>query len=172
MQDRFNYRIALHQDKYEEYGLEKFKNQRIFEVRTLNVGVENSTVEIIAEYPNGDWAVREIDEEDATLKAMVNSQKYGYREISIKLKRTEGAIKRRMLDLKMEKRPPKAENHNFWKQKEIDIVRDLWLKGYQTCIIAEYINRSALSINGMLERHQYFGDPPRKNQTRSKHGQN
>lgn len=67
MQDRFNYRIALHQDKYEEYGLEKFKNQRIFEVKTLNIGYENSTVEIIAEYPNGDWAVREIDIEDVDL---------------------------------------------------------------------------------------------------------
>ena len=111
-------------------------------------------------------------EETNTLIKMVNSQKYGYREISIALKRTEGAIKRRMLDIKLEKRPIKAENHNKWKQEEIDKLRDLWLKGYQSCIIAEYINRSALSINGMLERHQYFGDPPRKNQTRSKHGQN
>lgn len=67
MKDRFNYRIALHQDKYEEYGLEKFKNQRIFEVKTLNMGYENSTVEIIAEYSNGDWAVREIDIEDVDL---------------------------------------------------------------------------------------------------------
>ena len=67
MQNRFKYRIALHQDKYEEYGLEKFKNQRIFEVKTLNMGYENSTVEIIAEYPNGDWAVREIDYKDIDL---------------------------------------------------------------------------------------------------------
>ena len=67
MNDRFKFRIALHQDKYEEYGLEKFKNQRIFEVKTLNVGYENSTVEIIADYPNGDWAVCEIDEADVDL---------------------------------------------------------------------------------------------------------
>ena len=67
MNDRFKFRIALHQDKYEEYGLEKFKNQRIFEVKTINVGYENSTVEIIADYQNGDWAVREIDEADVEL---------------------------------------------------------------------------------------------------------
>lgn len=67
MQDRFKFRIALHQDKYEEYGLEEFKNQRIFEVKSLNIGYENSTVEIIAEYPNGDWAVSEIDIEDVVL---------------------------------------------------------------------------------------------------------
>lgn len=67
MNDRFKYRIALHQNKYEEYGLEKFKNQRIFEVKSLNIGYENSTVEIITEYSNGDWAVREIDIEDVDL---------------------------------------------------------------------------------------------------------
>lgn len=67
MNDRFKFRIALHQDKYEEYGLEKFKNQKTFEVKTLNVGYENSTVEIIADYPNGDWAVREIDKNDVDL---------------------------------------------------------------------------------------------------------
>lgn len=67
MNDRFKFRASLHQDKYEEYGLEKFKNQRIFEVKTINVGYENSTVEIIADYPNGDLAVREIDEADVKL---------------------------------------------------------------------------------------------------------
>lgn len=102
-------------------------------------------------------------EEDEKLKELVESQKYGYREISIILKRTEGALKRRMLDLKLEKRPPKAYNHNMWKDEEIQIVKDLWLKGYQSCIISEYLpNRSALAVNGILERHKYFGDPPLK----------
>lgn len=102
-------------------------------------------------------------EEDAKLTEMVNSQKYGYREISITLKRTEGALKRRMVDLKMEKRPPKAYNHNMWTEKEINKVRKMWLQGFQSCIISEYLpGRSALAINGLLERHKYFGDPPLK----------
>jgi hypothetical protein len=101
-------------------------------------------------------------EEDLKFIELVNSQKYGYREISIILKRTEGALKRRMLDLKIEKRPPKAYNHNSWTQEELSTVKDLWLKGYQSCVIAEYINRSALAINGILERYKYFGDPPLK----------
>ena len=67
MQDRFKFRAILHQDKYEEYGLEKFKNQRIFDVQTINVGCENSTIVIIADYPNGDWAIREINEKDIDL---------------------------------------------------------------------------------------------------------
>lgn len=103
--------------------------------------------------------------ENAKLIKLVNSQKYGYREISITLKRTEGAIKRQMLKLKLEKRPLREGTHNMWKETEIETVRDLWLKGYQSCVIAEYLpGRSALAINGLLERYQYFGEPPRKNQ--------
>lgn len=94
--------------------------------------------------------------EDEKLKNLLNSYKYGYRDISILLKRTEGAIKRRMLDLNIKGRPLKADNHNKWEISEIQTVKDLYLKGYKSCIIAEYINRSALAINGLLERHNYF----------------
>ena len=110
-------------------------------------------------------------EENEKLINLVNSQKYGYRDISIILKRTEGALKRQMLKLKLEKRPLREGTHNMWKEKEIEIVRDLWLKGYQSCIIAEDLpGRSALSINGLLERYGYFGEPPRKNQIRGEVG--
>lgn len=67
MQDRFKFRAVLHQNKYEEYQLEKFSHQRVFDVMSINLGIEYSTIEIIAEYPNGDWAVREIDDKDIDL---------------------------------------------------------------------------------------------------------
>ena len=67
MQDRFKFRAVLHQNKYEEYRLEKFSHQRVFDVMSINLGIEYSTIEIIAEYPNGDLAVREIDDEDIDL---------------------------------------------------------------------------------------------------------
>ena len=67
MKDRFKFRAVLHQNKYEEYRLEKFSHQRVFDVMSINLGIEYSTIEIIAEYPNGDWAVREIDDEDIDL---------------------------------------------------------------------------------------------------------
>lgn len=95
-------------------------------------------------------------EEDERLIKLLSTYNYGYREISIKLKRTEGAIKRRMIDKKIKSRPLKADNHNPWKKSEIDIVRDLYLKGYKSQIIAEYIDRSALAINGLIERHNFF----------------
>ena len=67
MQDRFKFRAVLHQNKYEEYRLEKFSHQRVFDVMSINLGIEYSTIEIIAEYPNGDLAVREIDDKDIDL---------------------------------------------------------------------------------------------------------
>lgn len=94
--------------------------------------------------------------EDMGLREMLKTYEYGYREISVVLKRTEGAIKRRMLDLKIKERPLKADNHNPWSKWEIEIVRGLYLKGYKSCIIAEYVNRSAIAINGLLERNNYF----------------
>jgi hypothetical protein len=96
------------------------------------------------------------DSEDKKLLNYVQSYKYTYRELSIIFKRTESAIKRRLHDLKTPIRPIPADNHNFWKKSEIDTVKDLYLKGYKPQIIAEYVNRSALAINGLLERNNYF----------------
>lgn len=95
-------------------------------------------------------------DEDKMLLNLLSQYKYSYREISIKLRRTEGAIKRRCRDLKTSMRPLKADNHTPWTDKEISLVKDMYLKGYKPDIIAEYINRSALAINGLLERNDYF----------------
>lgn len=100
--------------------------------------------------------------EDNHLKSLLKTYRYGYRELSVILKRTEGALKRRMNDLKIKERPLRADNHNPWKEKEIEIVKNMHLKGYKSVVIAEFINRSALAINGLLERHKYFGMPPLK----------
>lgn len=102
------------------------------------------------------------EEEDKLLTQLVDEQILGYREISIRLKRTEGSLKRRMLDLGLTKRPVRKPPHSPWSEEQIKIVKNLWLKGYQSCIIAEYVDKSALAINGILERYKYFGDPPLK----------
>ena len=105
-----------------------------------------------AEYKTTPWTAAE----DKWLKDLLQAYKYSYREISIKLKRTEGAIKRRMLDLKIKERPLRADNHTPWTYDEIEKVKKLYKKGYKSQIIAEYIDRSALAINGLLERNNYF----------------
>ena len=100
--------------------------------------------------------------EDDSLKVLLSTYRYGYREISIRLKRTEGSIKRRMLDLGIKQRPLRADNTTLWTDHEIAIVKDMHLKGYKSVVIAEFVNRSALAINGLLERHDYFGAQPSK----------
>lgn len=101
-----------------------------------------------------------IDEDNA-LKQMVSERKT-YFEISKALKRTGNSIKRRCYDLKIGKprrTPPKA-----WTVEQVKIMRTLWLKGYQPCIIAEEIGRSDREVQSYLERKdiKYFGKPPEK----------
>lgn len=94
--------------------------------------------------------------EDRRLIDLLKQYHYGYRNISIRLKRSEGAIKRRMCDLQLKERPLRESSHEKWTEEQIKIVKDLYLKGYKSCIIAEYVPKSALAINGLLERHNYF----------------
>lgn len=103
---------------------------------------------LFSQYKRTPWT----NDEDSLLKSMLNLYRYSYRDISIRLKRTEGAIKRRMLDLKIKQRPLKADNHNPWTDEETSILNDLLSKGYKAEVIAEYIDRSALAIKGKIER--------------------
>lgn len=90
-------------------------------------------------------------DEDALLESLLATYKYTYRDLSIRIKRTEGAIKRRVLDLNIKMRPVK-DNVKIWTKEEADILIDMAARGYKPEIIAEYIDRSALSIRGKLER--------------------
>lgn len=96
--------------------------------------------------------------EDDLLKSLLKSYQYTYRELSIRLKRTEGAIKRRMLDLGIKERPLKADNHNPWTAEEVEILVDMYYKGYIAEVMAEKIPRSALAIKGKIERMIKEGD--------------
>lgn len=98
-------------------------------------------------------------EEDKRLLDLVNQGK-GYKEISFALKRTGNSIKRRCYDLgypKPKKQPPK-----LWTETEMEKLKELWLKGYQPCIIAEELDKSDRQVVSVLERYQYFGIPPQK----------
>jgi len=102
-----------------------------------------------AKYITTPWT----EDEDNRLIYMLNAFRYGYREISVDLKRTEGAIKRRMIDLKLMQRPIKAENHTLWTEAEVRTLVNLRSKGYGYEVIAEKLGtRSALAIRGKVER--------------------
>lgn len=103
-----------------------------------------------ARYKKTPWT----KEDDNNLISMLNSYKYSYREISERLRRTEGAIKRRVLDLRLKQRPLKADNHRPWTDEEVRLLVNLKDKGYSPEVISERIggSRSALAVRGKLER--------------------
>lgn len=90
--------------------------------------------------------------EDRQLEKMLNEYRYTYRELSLKLQRTEGAIKRRMIDLKIVARPLRMSNHNPWSEEETEKLIDLYHKGHCNNTMANYINRSAQACGGKVER--------------------
>ena len=83
---------------------------------------------------------------------MLNEYRFTYRQLSLKLKRTEGAIKRRMVDLKIMARPIKMSNHNPWGNEETKILIDLYQKGHCRNTMANYIDRSSQACGGKVER--------------------
>lgn len=92
------------------------------------------------------------ENEDTKLRKLLMAKKYTYREISIELKRTEGAIKRRVLDLKITLRPIRMSNHNPWAEKETDKLIELYHKGHCRNTIPNYIDRSSQACSGKIER--------------------
>jgi hypothetical protein len=96
--------------------------------------------------------------EDHYFLSLLEMQRYGYRELAIRLKRTEGAIKRRCIDLGTKLRPVRKSPHDGkWKPEQIEIVKKLYLAGYKPDMIARYVEKSALAIRGVLERLEAKG---------------
>ena len=90
-------------------------------------------------------------QEDAQFKAMLCAYRYTYRDISVALKRTEGALKRRFRDLKLKQRPLPADK-SFWTPEQEKVLEDLYYKGYIPEVMAEYIPKSASAIQRKVER--------------------
>lgn len=103
---------------------------------------------LAAQYKTTPWTT----EEDKLLIHLLDQYRYSYRDISIELKRTEGALKRRMGDLNLKQRPVKASNHNSWTDEEVATLVGLYYKGYIAEVMAESITRSASAIKGKIER--------------------
>lgn len=109
-----------------------------------------------AKYIKTPWTI----EEDNILINMLNSYKYSYQDISDRLKRTGGAIKRRMVDLGLKQRPLKADNHIPWTNEEVKILLNLKDKGFSPEVIANKLGgkRSSLAVRGKLERMGLIGN--------------
>lgn len=88
--------------------------------------------------------------EDERLKKFLAEHKYSYRELSILLNRTEGAIQRRILDLDIKERPVKADNHIKWTESEYMMLGEMIKNGYSYELISEKISKSVKAIRGRV----------------------
>ena len=101
-----------------------------------------------AKYKLIPWTTKE----DIQLQNLLKLYKYSYSQLSQSLMRTEGAIKRRMVDLCIIERPLRENPHSIWTKEQIKTVITLYHKGYRSTVISEYIDKSEQAINGKIER--------------------
>lgn len=125
-------------------------------VELLSLGVEppwavekRKADQLAKPYTGRDWTQRE----DALLKGMLRQQRYGYTELSQALQRTESAIKRRILTLKLKERPVPV-NDKPWTAEETQTMLAMIGQGYGFEVIAQRLGRSALAVRGKHERLQ------------------
>lgn len=134
-------------------------NRTIIDFSKLEPGMLGKEPEWVKEQRRADVEKRQqykktpwTRDEDLLLIQLLESYKYTYRELSLRPQRTEGAIKRRMIDLNIKARPLKMPNHTPWTKSEEDRLKELYHQGHQPDTIANYIDRSAQAIRGKIER--------------------
>lgn len=88
--------------------------------------------------------------EDEKLIRLVHKQKHTYDELSKMLRRTNGAISKRLSYLNIKDRPIKADNHIPWRSEEYKKLGKLIKLGYGYDLISEEIGKSSKSIRGKV----------------------
>ena len=89
--------------------------------------------------------------DDALLTAKLKLFKYSYTELAREFNRTEGAIKRRIHDLKIPYRPIGRNNHVKWTEEENEKMMELYYQGYDSYHIAKELNKTELSISDRIK---------------------
>ena len=90
--------------------------------------------------------------EDDKLLFLVAKQKYTYDDLSKMMRRTNGAIQRRLCDLGVKDRPVKADNHTRWTDEDFKRLGELIKAGYGYDLIAEEIGKSSKACRGRVYR--------------------
>lgn len=91
-------------------------------------------------------------DEDQRLEFLIRKQKYSYRELSEMLRRTEGAIERRIVDLGLRDRPVKADNHIKWTDKEFQQLGQMLADGLNYEQMSVVLGKSSKAIRGRVYR--------------------
>ena len=88
--------------------------------------------------------------EDEKLIFLVSKHRYTYDELSKMMRRTNGAIQRRLCDLGVKERPIKADNHVRWTDEDFIRLGELIKIGYGYDLLAEEIGKSSKAIRGRV----------------------
>jgi hypothetical protein len=92
------------------------------------------------------------EQEDSKLRALLKQYRYGYKELSVILNRTSGAIQRRCCDLKLKERPVKADNKIKWTEQDKVKLHNMILSGYSYEDMAKVLDKSSKAIRGTVYR--------------------
>lgn len=121
--------------KFEENALGKepswVKEKRIIDKNNLKI-INNNRI----------WS----REEDNLLISKVKSYKYTYSDLAKEFNRTEAAIKKRLLKLKVPYRPKPRNNKEIWTIEQNNRLKELFLKGYSNDFIAKELGKSEFTI--------------------------
>lgn len=88
--------------------------------------------------------------DDDKLKHLLSQYRYSYKDLSRELGRTEGAIQRRINDLKLKARPIKADNHIMWTPSEFETLGQMIKEGHSYEEMSQVIGKSAKAIRGRV----------------------
>ena len=88
--------------------------------------------------------------EDNKLIKLVKKQQYGVLELSNLMGRTEGAIQRRLIDLKIKDRPVKADNTVRWTDGEFKLLGEMIIAGKRYEKMATVLGKSTKAIRGRV----------------------
>lgn len=93
-----------------------------------------------------DWT----KEEDARLKDLLRQFRYGYRELSSMLHRSEGGIQRRINDLGLKERPVKADNRINWTPEEYARIGEMIKQRLSYELMSDELGKSTKAIRGRV----------------------
>lgn len=105
--------------------------------------------------------------DDQKLRRMLKANRYTYTDLSRELRRSEGAVKRRITDLQIKEKPVRKKN-KAWTEEEVELLLDMINQGFTYPQIAEKLERSAMAVRGKYERLQNPNYMRRYNRGRSK----
>lgn len=88
--------------------------------------------------------------DDSKLIYLLKQQKYTYAELSKIIRRTSGAIQKRVCDLGIKERPVKADNHIRWTEEEFELLGELIKQGYGYELMSERLEKSSKAIRGRV----------------------